>query len=110
VSAAFDYDRETPEPAPASEPAPESAPEHPLRWTATVMAVAGLFLLVFNARALSSWMADNDKAPTPATLEARAIAEGWTAATSAVWLDRPHAAIHAVWERRKTAGADAAQR
>jgi hypothetical protein len=106
VSAAFDYDRTDPQEAPA----PEPAAERPLRWTATVMATASLFLLVFNARALSSWMADNDKAPTPVTLQARAVAEGWTAATSAVWLDRPHAAIHALWERRKPSNDSVAQR
>jgi hypothetical protein len=106
VSAAFDYDRAAPE----AEAPPAPAAEQPLRWTATVLVVSSLFLLVFNARSLSSWMAENDKAPTPVTLQARAIAEGWTAATSAVWLDRPHAAIHALWERRKTSSESVAQR
>jgi hypothetical protein len=79
--------------------AAEAANERPLRWTAGVLAVSALFLLVFNARSLSTWLAD--KEPTPVTLQARALAESWTTATAAVGLDRPHALVRALWERRK---------
>lgn len=71
-----------------------------LGWTATVLAVAALFLLVFNAHALSSWL--GDKEPTPVVLETRAAADHWTAATAALRLDRPHALIHELWGRRKS--------
>ena len=81
------------------ERAPLAAPRA-LGWTATVLLVSALFLLVFNARALSSWL--GDKEPTPAVLQARAAADQWTTATAALRLDRPHALIHELWARRKS--------
>jgi hypothetical protein len=88
------------QPPEAETPAADQAAERPLRWTAGVLLVSALFLLVFNARSLSSWLAERE--PTPALMQARAVAESWTAATAAAQLDRPHALIHDLWEQRKS--------
>lgn len=82
-------------------PTPQTQTAGPLAWTATVIATAAIFLLAFNARALSTWLAD--KEPTPQIMQARTVADAWTATMASVGLDKPHTAIRALWALRKPA-------
>lgn len=79
-----------------------------LGWTTRVIAVATLFLALFNAQAIRGWAYQLPPSPTSASLAA--AAEGWYAITAAAGLDRPYALLHAWYGDVKQARfADAAQ-
>ena len=75
----------------------EKTPAAALRWTAVVMAVTPLFLLVFNAASLKSWA--DGLAPSDATLTLRAYADHWEATTERWGVEAPRDAVHAAWKR-----------
>lgn len=74
---------------------------HPLRWTATAITVAALFLALFNATALAGWA--RDLPPGPRTEKIVAAAEGWYAITDRVGLTIPGKKIRAAYDRVKAA-------
>ena len=90
---------------------PGDAPgeDRPLRWTATIVAVATLFLLFFNAGAIRSWA--NELRPGPTTEPVIAAADAWHGVTAAIGLARPVETMRGWWEAAKAArfgGQDAA--
>ena len=77
---------------------PAAGPQRrPLGWTAVVLAVATAFLLLFNARALNGWAAEQP--PSPLMLSVTDATEGWLAATERMELVAPRDALHALWKR-----------
>ncbi|MDO6414833.1 hypothetical protein Q4F19_10620 [Sphingomonas sp. BIUV-7] len=90
--------RETPSPIdlPA---APVDAPG--LGWTAGVLAVAGLLLLVLNAVSLRDWA--NDLTPSPVQARLSEAAEGWLDFTEVVGVGRPRAWLHDQWKKAENA-------
>ena len=68
-----------------------------LRWTAVVMAVTPLFLLVFNAASLKSWA--DGLAPSDATQTLRAYADRWEETTERWGVAAPRDAVHAAWKK-----------
>jgi hypothetical protein len=70
-----------------------------LAWTSTVIAVAAIFLLVFNATALHSWA--SSLKPSDATVELAAVAGGWEDATARLGLTAPRAFVHDVWAKQR---------
>jgi hypothetical protein len=90
---------------------PSDAPlPDPLSWTTTVIAVATLFLTLFNAHALRSWAyALDSNAVSERIVEA---SERWYAATGSVGLNGPVETMRAEWQKVKDArfGSEAAPR
>ena len=73
----------------------------PLRWTTIVIAVATLFLALFNAHALRGWAyALDSNALTERVVEG---AERWYDATASIGLNRPVETMRAEWGRVKEA-------
>ena len=68
-----------------------------LRWTASVMVVTTLFLLVFNAASLKSWA--DGLAPSDTTLVVRGYADRWEATTERWGVAAPRDAVHAAWKK-----------
>ena len=85
-------------------PIPE-APDDPiaqaraLRWAATVIATAALFLLVFNATAIASW-ADGLK-PSEASAQLAVVSSAWRDATARIGLTAPRGLVHDAWAKAR---------
>ncbi len=75
----------------------EAAAAAALRWTASVVVMTTLFLLVFNAASLKSWA--NGLAPSDATVALRGYADRWEATTERWGVAAPRDAVHAAWTR-----------
>jgi hypothetical protein len=80
---------------------PFEAPMAGLRWTSEIVATAALMLLLFNAGAVRGWA--SELPPGPLTEPAIAAADGWTAATEAVGLDRPVETMRGWWREAQAA-------
>ncbi len=85
--------------SPVDLPAVEGEEESALGWASGVIAIAALFLLVFNAGALRDWTYDLE--PGPVGQRAVGAAESWFGVTEAVGADRPVAVMHGWWEELK---------
>ncbi len=87
--------------SPVDLPEPAMPLPHPLRWTSQVIAVAALFLLLFNAHALRGWsyqLPPNDYSARVVTL-----AEGWYDFVGKAGFNRPVEAMHARWQAARDA-------
>ncbi|HWW64428.1 MAG TPA: hypothetical protein VNZ43_06685 [Sphingomonadaceae bacterium] len=82
--------------SPVDLPDAEPIGANPLRWTSGVIAVATLFLFLFNANALSDWAAELP----PNAINARIVtaAEAWESLTDEIGLGAPRAWLHARWK------------
>ena len=67
----------------------------PLRWTATSIAVAALFLLATNSVALKGWI--DEQTPGPWQSRAAALAGDWHARMKTLGLAAPRAALNRLW-------------
>ncbi len=67
----------------------------PLRWAATSLAVATLFLLATNSIALKSWV--DEQTPGPWQSRAAVVATDWHARMTALGLATPRAALNRLW-------------
>jgi multisubunit Na+/H+ antiporter MnhC subunit len=81
---------------PSDQPLPD-----PLRWTTIVIAVATLFLALFNAHSMRSWAYELDT--SPATERVVLASESWYALTARLGLNRPVESMHGGWRRVKEA-------
>ena len=70
-------------------------PHDGLKWTTTVIAVATIFLLVFNAHALRGWA--YELSPTDTTARVVSASESWYDLTTRAYLNRPVEALHHWW-------------
>jgi hypothetical protein len=70
-----------------------------VRWAATVIAVAALFLLVFNATAIRSWAASLK--PSEASAQFAVLAGQWEDATARFGLTQPRAVVHDLWAKQR---------
>jgi hypothetical protein len=70
-------------------------PHDGLKWATTAMAVAALFLLVFNAHSLRGWAWE--LSPTDTTATVGAASESWYDLTASLGLNRPVEGLHAWW-------------
>jgi hypothetical protein len=77
----------------------DASGSRPIAWTSAVLLSATLTLAVFNARAAPAWIAAQE--PTPATIRLHEMAQAWEGTTTRLGLDRPGAAVRAVWARRR---------
>ena len=66
-----------------------------LRWTATGLAVASLFLLATNSIALKSWVVE--QTPGPWQSRAAVLATDWHARMTEMGLATPRAALNRLW-------------
>ena len=87
--------------SPVDLPEPAAQLPHPLRWTSTTIAVATLFLALFNAHALRSW--SYQLTPNEYSARVVAVAESWYAITDRAGLNRPVEAMHGWWQGAKEA-------
>lgn len=87
--------------SPVDLPEPAAPLPHPLRWTTTTIAVATLFLALFNAHAIRGWSYQL----TPNETSARVVtaAEAWYAITERAGLNRPVEAVHSWWQSGREA-------
>ena len=67
----------------------------PLRWTATSLAVAALFLLATNSITLKSWV--DEQTPGPWQSRAAVLATVWHARMTTLGLAAPRAALNRMW-------------
>jgi hypothetical protein len=70
-------------------------PHDGLRWATTVMAVAALFLFVFNAHSLRGWA--YERTPNDTTAKVVAASETWYSISASIGVNRPYEAMHAWW-------------
>ena len=70
-------------------------PHDGLKWTTTVIAVASLFLFVFNAHAVRGWA--YERTPNDTTAKLVAASESWYALTARIGLNKPVEALHHWW-------------
>ena len=105
---------DSPIPAPA-DPDDQLALARSLRWTTTVIGVAALVLVLFNATALKNWSASLN--PNTVTVAAAGVAAGWEDLTGRIGLTAPRAVVHNAWaagrsvtfpQKASPAGADEA--
>lgn len=87
--------------SPVDLPEPATPLPDPLRWTVTVMAVAGLFLALLNAHSIRGWA--YELKPTPFNQRIIRAAEGWYDLTAAVGLAAPAAQLRGWWGTAKAA-------
>jgi hypothetical protein len=87
--------------SPVDLPEPAAPLPHPLRWTSEVIAVAALFLLLFNAHALRGW--SYQLPPNDDTARVVTLAEGWYDLVGKAGLNRPVEAMHARWQAARDA-------
>ena len=73
----------------------------PWRWMTTVIAVATLVLLVFNARTIDDWAVE--LAPNRLTVLLRVPTAGWAGTATSTGIDGPRARLHATWSRVRAA-------
>jgi hypothetical protein len=76
---------------------PATAKAAPLRWTATSLAVASLFLLATNSIALKSWI--DEQTPGPLQSRAATLAGQWHGKMTMFGLAAPRAALNKLWLR-----------
>ena len=109
VGASEEIERTEPERAPLPDPTglahtsspvdlPEPAvplPHDGLKWASTIIAVATLILLVFNAHTLRGWAYDLH--PTDTTARIVTASETWYDATARLGLNRPVGSLHKFW-------------
>lgn len=74
---------------------------HPLRWAATTIATASLFLLLTNAESLNGWAAE--QTPSPLMVRVTDATEGWLALTEQLGLAAPRSHAHALWKKAQGA-------
>jgi hypothetical protein len=67
----------------------------PLRWTATGLGVAALFLLATNSIALKTWV--DEQTPGPLQSRAATLATAWHAEMTELGLAAPRAALNRLW-------------
>lgn len=77
---------------PETEVDDEILAERSRRWSSRAIAVAGLFLLVFNTHALKSWAASLPPDWTGVTL--RVLSDAWSQRLAELGLERPRAVLH----------------
>ncbi|HEX5183855.1 MAG TPA: hypothetical protein VFW19_11980 [Allosphingosinicella sp.] len=87
--------------SPVDLPEPAVPLPHPLRWTTTVIAVATLFLALFNAPALRSW--SYQLAPNDETARVVTVAETWYDLVGKAGLNVPVETMHAWWQSARDA-------
>lgn len=85
--------------SPVDLPPPDEAETRPLLWTTTMIAVAALFLALFNATAIRGWAVE--LTPGPYTQRVVELADGWYALTASVGLTRPVETMSRGWESVK---------
>jgi len=109
VGATEEIERTEPERAPLPDPTglahtsspvdlPEPAeplPHDGLKWTSTIIGVATLVLLVFNAHTLRGWA--YELAPTETTAKVVTLSESWYDTTARLSLNRPVESLHHWW-------------
>jgi hypothetical protein len=89
---------DTPIPAP-EDPDDLVARGRAVRYAATVIGIAAIFLLVFNATALRNWSAA--LRPTDLNVQMAAVAGGWRDTLARFGLDAPRALIHDAWAKAR---------
>jgi hypothetical protein len=67
----------------------------PLRWTATGLGVAALFLLATNSIAVKTWV--DEQTPGPWQSRAATVATDWHARMTALGVAAPRAALNRLW-------------
>ena len=85
--------------SPVDLPPPDEAEARPLLWTSTVIAIAAIFLALFNATAIRGWAVE--LTPGPYTQRVVELADGWYATTDSVGLTRPVETMSRGWENVK---------
>ncbi|MGN5374530.1 hypothetical protein [Sphingomonas hankookensis] len=73
----------------------------PWRWMTMVIAVATLFLGVFNAHAIAAWF--DELPPSRHTEPLRAPIATWAVTTARLGLDAPRAVVRTQWEKAQAA-------
>ncbi len=73
----------------------------PLRWAATGLAVATLFLLATNSIALKTWV--DEQTPGPLQSRAATLATDWHGQMTALGLAAPRAALNRLWLKAEAA-------
>ena len=68
----------------------------PLRWTATVIAVASVVLLFANAGTLAAWV--DEKPVTEMQQRGSAVAAQWKQAMDGLGVTAPREKLHAIWK------------
>jgi hypothetical protein len=87
--------------SPVDLPEPAVPLPHPLRWTTTVIAVATLFLLLFNAHALRGW--SYQLSPNDETARVVTVAESWYDAAGKAGLNFPVETMHGWYQSARDA-------
>lgn len=88
-------------PSPVDLPGGPDFHGRPLRWATIAIAVATLFLGLFNATAINGWAVE--LAPTPLSARIVAATEAWEETTEAIGVAAPRAWLHARWKALQTA-------
>lgn len=83
-------------PSPVDLPGEPNYEGHPLAWTTGAIAVAALFLALFNATSIRSWAVELP--PTAINMQVVAAAEQWEGITEAIGIAAPRAFLHARWK------------
>jgi hypothetical protein len=71
-------------------------------WTTRAVLIAAALLALLNAHSLQTWA--ETLPPDWGGETARALADAWATRTEAAGLDRPRAAMHDAYERKKALG------
>jgi len=74
---------------------------HSFGWTASIITITALGLLLTNAISLSDWGAE--LTPSPAVVRFVNIADRWHAITERTGLGAPRKGVHAVWKKLEAA-------
>lgn len=83
-------------PSPVNLPGEPDFHGRPLAWTSIAIAVATLFLALFNATSIRSWAVDLP--PTAINVRIAEAAEQWEGTTEAIGIAAPRAWLHARWK------------
>lgn len=87
--------------SPVDLPEPAEPLPNPLRWTVTVIAVAGIFLALFNAGAIRSWAYELKEGPVSERIVS--TAEGWFDLTASAKLEVPVDTMRGWWKQVQNA-------
>ena len=87
--------------SPVDLPEPDEPLANPLRWTFTVIAVAGLFLAIFNAGSIRSWSYELKAGETNQRVVG--ATEGWFGLTSGAGFEIPVEAMRGWWKHVQNA-------
>jgi len=82
--------------SPVDLPATPIEGDHPVLWTATIIAVAAIVLLFANAGTLSAWV--DEKPVTELQLKASEAAGAWKTTMDGLGLTAPRDALHRIWK------------